>query len=305
MNDLTTKLRPANLDELVGQDHLLKSLKKSIASKRCGAYLFNGPSGTGKTTIARIIAAGRCASEDQLEIDAASYSGAEHARSLVDSAGYQPLSGGCRSVIIDECHRLSKVAWDVFLKPFEEPGDQMVWILCTTDLSKVPVSIRNRCECFQTKAVSDDEVFEAFIRQSAQKGNVRLKKGVARLIVRHAEGSPRQALRWLAQMDGMLGLDAAKLIQRESANETVIELCRALNRGLNWVKACELIQGIEDDSESVRHIVLGYFEKVALGAKSVQQANGALAVLDAFSEPYPAGARRYPLLLSIGTLLHD
>jgi DNA polymerase-3 subunit gamma/tau len=142
---LVIKYRPKSFEEVIGHEDMLMALLRAISSDTCPhSFLFTGVSGLGKTTLARITAMELQA--DPLEIDAASNNGVDATRGLVELGQHMSMVGdGRRAIIIDECHTLSKQAWQPLLKLLEEPPDHLYIMLCTTELEKVPDTIRNRC----------------------------------------------------------------------------------------------------------------------------------------------------------------
>ena len=133
---LYVKYRPQHLDDVTGQDEVVKVLKGLVERNDTHAMLFTGPSGVGKTTLARIVALDLgCVEENGgiMEIDGATYTGIDKMRSVQDGTQYQPFGkANHRCVILDECHRLSGQAWDSLLKVVEEPHSHMSWMFCTT-----------------------------------------------------------------------------------------------------------------------------------------------------------------------------
>src|SRR5574343_274356 len=147
---LYTKYRPNNFDEVLGQDHIVNAVRGAIsAGKVSHAYLLSGPRGTGKTTIARIIARELGTSvNDIYEMDAASNRKIEDARDIRESVRTMPFDSKYKVYILDEVHMLTKEAWNALLKTLEEPPEYVVFILATTELSKVPETIISRCQTF-------------------------------------------------------------------------------------------------------------------------------------------------------------
>ena len=172
--------RPKRFQDVLGQPQVIQWLfKQAKAHKFAHAYLLHGPSGTGKTTTARILAAalnctsmngsgepcGVCQScrltikgahWDVLEIDAARYRGIEEIKDLIYKAQFAPMGGGFKIYILDECHALTADAWNALLKMLEEPPPNVVFILCTTNFTKIPETVQSRCHVFEFKQLPDD-----------------------------------------------------------------------------------------------------------------------------------------------------
>ncbi|MDE1967235.1 MAG: DNA polymerase III subunit gamma/tau, partial [Patescibacteria group bacterium] len=187
--------RPAKWDEVVGQDHVVSALKDAIGNDRVAhAYLFSGSRGTGKTSVARILAkAVKTADEDIYEIDAASNRGIDDIRQLREHVSVLPFSSPFKVYIIDEVHMLSKDAWNALLKTLEEPPKHVIFILATTELDKVPDTIISRCQTFAFKKPAR-EIIRKEIMRVAKKEGLELDSGAADLIALLGDGSFRDAL---------------------------------------------------------------------------------------------------------------
>ncbi|MAZ40838.1 hypothetical protein CL654_01870 [bacterium] len=147
---LYRKYRPQSLNDVLGQDHIVEALKHSLKNKSIShAYLFSGPRGTGKTSIARILARElKTSPEDLYEIDGASNRGIDEIRSLKEGVATLPFASPYKVYVIDEVHMLTKEAFNALLKTLEEPPSYVVFILATTELHKVPDTIVSRCQSF-------------------------------------------------------------------------------------------------------------------------------------------------------------
>ncbi len=191
---LYRKYRPESFDEVIGQDHIVKAIGGAIdAGKVSHAYLLCGPRGTGKTTIARIIASKLGSSvNDIYELDAASNRGIDDVRNIKESVGTMPFDSKYKIYILDEVHMFTKDAWNALLKTIEEPPSHVVFILATTELEKIPETIVSRCQSFTFKKPTE-VILSKVITNVAKKEGYDLEDGVASLIAILADGAFRDA----------------------------------------------------------------------------------------------------------------
>lgn len=187
--------RPQKWSEVLGQDHIVTTLKDTITNKRIAhAYLFSGSRGTGKTSIARIFARSIETSDDDVyEIDAASNRGIDDIRQIREHVSVLPFSSPFKVYIIDEVHMLSKDAWNALLKTLEEPPAHVIFILATTELDKVPDTIISRCQTFSFRKPTR-EILRLEIDMVAKKEGMTLDAGASDLIALLGDGSFRDAL---------------------------------------------------------------------------------------------------------------
>ncbi len=192
---LYRKYRSKTFDEVVGQDHIVNTLEKSIKDgKLAHAYLFSGGRGLGKTSVARILAEELGTSPNDLfEIDAASNRGIDDIRGLRESVRALPFDSKYKVYIIDEVHMLTKEAWGALLKTLEEPPSYVIFILATTDIDKVPDTIVSRCVTFSFK-IPTIEVLKKFVAHVAEKEKVKLEDGSLEIIAIAGDGSFRDTL---------------------------------------------------------------------------------------------------------------
>jgi DNA polymerase III subunit gamma/tau len=303
---LHTKHRPIKFDQVVGQDAVVASMQKIIERRTSRSFLLHGPSGTGKTTLARIGAkALGCLSKDILEIDAASRTGVDDMRQVQETLRYKPFGKGTnRAIIIDEVHRLSKQAFDSMLKTIEEPPPHIAWFLCTTELGKVPETIKTRCTAFNLKAVPDQILGELYER-IIEKEKLGISIDVADIIIREANGSPRQMLVNLEICrEAKTKKVASELLHAALQSDATRELCQFLLKGGSWLKAMSLVAKLEDENpESIRIIIANYMAAVAKKASSEREACNVLRILDAFAEPFNQSEKAAPLIVAIGRVL--
>lgn len=307
---LHVKLRPITLDQVVGQPAVVKSLQALFASDRLPhAFLLTGGSGFGKTTIARILASMvGCKKDAIFEVDAARFSSVDAVRELIVGAQFVAMSANSRKFfIIDECHSLSKQAFQSLLLSIEEPPPHVWWALATTEPDKIPQTIRTRCHAYDLKPVKWDEIAE-FLEGVIESERIKIADGVLEILSRRAMGSLRQALVMLSTVAGITDkAEALRLLETaEGEDAEAVQLARIITsgRGFTWDAARALLAKMADTpSESIRLVVVNYATVVLMQEKSEKQAERLLAVLQAFGTPCNTSERQAPLLLAIGSLL--
>jgi len=192
---LYRKYRSQSLDEVIGQDHIVQTLKNALAhDKVAHAYLFTGPRGTGKTSVARILAQGlELDPLDVIEIDAASHRGIDEVRALREQVQFQPAAGDKKIYILDEVHMLTKEAFNALLKTLEEPPAFVYFVLCTTEPHKLPVTIISRTQRFDFLPGTTGSI-EVLLRRVLSAEKREFPDEVIQLIARRAHGGYRDAL---------------------------------------------------------------------------------------------------------------
>lgn len=223
---LYRKYRSKNFDELVGQEAIKRTLTNSLLSGKIShAYLFSGPRGTGKTSVARLFAKALNCEEgighicnhcsncvavndgshpDIIEIDAASNSGVEEVRTLIEQVKYSPIKGTKKVYIIDEVHMMTNSAFNALLKTLEEPPEYCVFILCTTEPYKLLPTILSRCQRYEFKKISDDELRKLLLRVLLAE-KVTCTEPALRLIIELSNGGARDCLSLLDQIISYCG----------------------------------------------------------------------------------------------------
>ncbi len=260
---LARKYRSQNFDELIGQDALVQTLQNAIEHNRLHhAYIFTGIRGTGKTSTARLLARAvnyvgtnnnnkpttgptddcpfcQAIAEDRhpdvLEIDAASHRGVDDIKEIMDGVKYAPTSARYKVYIIDEVHMLSTTAFNALLKTLEEPPKNVIFILATTEIHKVPVTILSRCQRFDLRRIGVDTLSEHY-KMIAAKENVKIDDDALNMIARAADGSVRDGLSLLDQAIGLSGTNniSASLVEQmlgKADRSLIFECFGALMKG--------------------------------------------------------------------------
>lgn len=284
---LARKYRSQDFQTLIGQDVLVKTLTTAINTGRIAhAYIFTGIRGTGKTSTARILAkALNCLSSDTatatpcgvcencksiaagqhidvMEIDAASHTGVDNMRDILDAAQYRPTNGRYKVYIIDEVHMLSTSAFNALLKTLEEPPAHVIFILATTEIRKVPVTILSRCQRFDLMRVPVDTLKKHFAWVAAQE-QVELSDGANELLARAADGSVRDGLSLLDQAIAQTGghVDEASVLDmlKRADRGVVVDFMKTLLSG-NTAAALDKVDAIYNNGADLSMLLLDMME---------------------------------------------
>lgn len=283
MSTLYRDYRPSNFSEVFGQNHIKITLQNEIAShKNAHAYLFCGPRAVGKTTLARVMAktlncekrkdgesepCNTCASclsinngkhMDVIEIDAASNTGVDNVReNIITSARTVPGTAKFRVFIIDEVHMLSISAWNALLKILEEPPKQVVFILCTTEIHKVPLTIISRCERFDFKRISISDIVSK-LQNIISSEKAEIDNEILEAIARQSGGHLRDAESLLGQVlslgSGRITWDEAELIIPRHRHNEIIDLLEAISKK-DVAGAIRLVNNIVDGGLNLKNFV--------------------------------------------------
>lgn len=278
---ILTRYRPKTWEEFVGQEKVVDNLRAALESD-VSAVLFSGPSGAGKTTLARLVATELDA--ELVELDAATYGGIDRIREFQTLVRFVPLEHTGRVIVVDEAHRLTGQAWDALLKLIEEPPEHVCFVFTTTNEAKVPKTIKTRCLRYVLRPYNDEELLSILERIVREEGIQADEDDLLESAILHAEGSPRAAIAALAS-----GVEP----QAEATADTVL-LCQSMLKKQPWKVLMKHVAEIGDaEVETCRHVVLGYFAKVAMSQPSH------LRVLAAFEQPFPENKRAH-LVLAVG-----
>lgn len=286
---LHTDYRPKTFSEIEGNAATIKALSRlATAESPNRALLINGPSGCGKTTLARIMAreVGAVTEEvddapDYHEMNASDFRGIDMVRQIRTACNFAPL-GRSRVWLLDECHKLTPDAQEAMLKLLEHPPLRTWFILCTTEPSKLKVTLRRRCAEFTVESLTEGQLKKHLLK-IAKKEGIKIPPKIIQSIAVECNGSPGLAL---SIMDTIIGMDEDEMktaVKKVAAKKDLaIALCQKLMKKAPWKAIAAILKELDqEDPETVRRIVLEYYRKVLLGGNE-----GAFLVLDAFSEPF-------------------
>src|SRR3989442_2909652 len=268
---LYLRWRPRRFEEIVGQDHVTRTLRNAVKLGRPShAYLFTGPRGTGKTSVARILyravncenaqegdpdntcALCRAALEgralDLIEIDAASTGGIADIRDLREKVAYRPNEGRYRVYIVDEAHEMSNAAWDALLKTLEEPPPHALFVLATTEAHKVPPTIVSRCQRFDFRRIPFQET-KAQLARVAEAEGIQIEPAVFERLALVARGGLRDALSLLDQLSAYAVGSIDMAVARAALSLPSIEAVRGAIDGMTRREPSTVMAGISDPAE--------------------------------------------------------
>ena len=275
---IARKYRPQSFDQLIGQEHVQKTLANAIESQRLAhGYIFSGQRGTGKTTVARILArclncvqgptprpCGVCSScteisagnsVDVIEIDAASNRGINEMREIRENVRYRPARDRYKVFIIDEAHQITKEAFNALLKTLEEPPEWVVFILCTTEAYEIPNTIASRCQHFAFRSIDFADLMSRLKDITRQEG-IEADEDVLSVIAQAGEGSVRDSLSALDQAIALCGktlrVEAVRSLLGMFGMESLRAVAEAV-REQNGARMLEIVEELERTGQSLQH----------------------------------------------------
>ena len=254
--------RPKTLEEVFGHKEIKESLRNIFKQEEIPhTFLFSGPSGTGKTTLARIITNMLNAGDDIIEVNTANTNGVDFIRELNEIARKSPLLGNNKVFILDEIQQLTKEGQNCLLKLLEDSPKYSYFILCTTDVQKLLSTIKNRCISYTLKPLSNKDI-ESILAHVTTLEKIKLSEDVLNLLIYKSEGCPRKALVMLDQVKDVKDFDkiCALLADELDKENEIIDLCRMMIKRprANWKDLVKTFENINIDPEQIRIVVAGY-----------------------------------------------
>ena len=283
---LYRKYRPPSLDKIVGNSEIITTLGNMLNNpKTCPhVFLFHGPTGCGKTTLARIVAKVlKCNKSNYIEIDTAQFTGIDTVREIKKNSQFTPLGGGIRVYVIDEVHKMTTPAQNGFLKILEDTPEHIYFILCTTDPQSLLPTLKGRCSQFQVNLLTDNEM-EHLLLQIIKKEKDDINNKVLKQIIQDSQGHPRNALVILEQVLATPKKNRLKIAEQAAIEQSQsIALCKALIAKKGWNTIKTILKGLKgQEPEGIRRLVLAYTSSALLNKDNTLYG----LILEEFIDPF-------------------
>lgn len=292
---LYRKYRPCDFDNIIGQDYIIKTLKNSVINGKIShAYIFSGPRGTGKTSTAKVFAkainclnntdgspCGKCdfclnfnENPDIIEIDAASNNGVDEIRNLIDNIKLTPSNGKYKVYIIDEVHMMTTSAFNALLLTLEEPPAHAIFILATTNIENVPITILSRCQRFDFQKISVDDITDSLIN-ICKKEKIKADDEALREIAYLSDGGMRDALSILDQLSKNSGKITLDLVEKQIntvSKKSIDDLIESLENN-DIDKFLDIINNCKVRAVDYKHFVKKIIDGLSTRAKELKKSN--------------------------------
>lgn len=273
--ELYRRLRPTSFEEMVGSRSTLSVLSKMVETKRIPHFLlFTGPSGTGKTTAARILAKELgCEGLDFREMNSANFNGIATIRDVQEKMRLSPMTSKCRVFLMDEVHQFSKDAQDAANKMLEDTPSHVYFFWCTSEPNKLIKAVLTRGSPMVFNSISDSDI-EDLLDRTAKSENIKLASDARAMIVEAAGGSARMAMVLLEKISHLSVKEQAEAVEAVKVEQAETkELCQALMTGKSWPTVAGILKNLKTEPETVRRAVLGYARNTLLNDGSKKRAH--------------------------------